>query len=298
MSDLTLTPKQNIQRLDRLTNWLLGLILFIPFLISFGALRDLSQANGVSYPWLYPIMIDGGLIIFKAIALRASLRGRRDHFAWGMAVAATAISVFLNVVHVPAEIPTQGLARFMAALPPLVILTAFIAVSRRVEETAEWETAVATYQDLQTAIQTRQAELDAMLADKQAELDARIQAGRRELDKLSKQLAPLSQQRADLLAELDALQGQVKGARLSNLGDIGGNERPDLDKANAKRLSKKEQAMQRLLAYVAEHPDATLAEIGEAIGRSRSTVGNYVSELRDAGALHKNGQGWETDAIA
>jgi DNA-binding transcriptional ArsR family regulator len=137
-----------------------------------------------------------------------------------------------------------------------------------------------------------------MLADKQAELDARIQAGRRELDKLSKQLAPLSQQRADLLAELDALQGQVKGARLSNLGDIGGNERPDLDKANAKRLSKKEQAMQRLLAYVAEHPDATLAEIGEAIGRSRSTVGNYVSELRDAGALHKNGQGWETDAIA
>jgi hypothetical protein len=105
MSDLTLTPKQNIQHLDRLTNWLLGLILFIPFLISFGALRDLSQANGVSYPWLYPIMIDGGLIIFKAIALRASLRGRLPDQAalFGVLNKIHALNLILNSVNrVPA----------------------------------------------------------------------------------------------------------------------------------------------------------------------------------------------------
>ncbi len=73
---------QNITCLDKLTNWLLALILVIPFLISFGALADLAAKNDVSCPWLYPIMIDGGLIIFKAIALRASLRGKRDNYAW------------------------------------------------------------------------------------------------------------------------------------------------------------------------------------------------------------------------
>jgi TRAP-type C4-dicarboxylate transport system permease large subunit len=57
MSNPTLPSNQNVQRLDQLTNWLLGLILIIPFLISFGALRDLAAHNTISYPWLYPIMV-------------------------------------------------------------------------------------------------------------------------------------------------------------------------------------------------------------------------------------------------
>jgi hypothetical protein len=36
-----------------------------------------------------------------------------------------------------------------------------------------------------------------------------------------------------------------------------------------------------------------LAAAGQAIGRSKSTVGNYVSELAAAGRLKKNGHGWE-----
>jgi DNA-binding IclR family transcriptional regulator len=48
-----------------------------------------------------------------------------------------------------------------------------------------------------------------------------------------------------------------------------------------------------LLAYVASNPDATLNDIADMIGRSKSTVSNYVSELSEAGQLHKNGQGWE-----
>jgi hypothetical protein len=284
MSDLTLTPKQNIQRLDRLTNWLLGLILFIPFLISFGALRDLSQANGVSYPWLYPIMIDGGLIIFKAIALRASLRGRRDYFAWGMAVAATAISVFLNVVHVPAEIPTQGLARFMAALPPLVILTAFIAVSRRVEETAEWETAVAAYRDLVDAIANKRRELDDLASEKEAELNSLVQNRTAEIEQLTVQIEQLATQKSNLQRDVRTGKTEQK---------VFGTD--SIEQARTRRRSNKEEAKAALLNFVDDHPDATLAEIGDVINRSRSTVSGYVSELKDAGVLHKNGQGWETD---
>jgi DNA-binding IclR family transcriptional regulator len=48
-----------------------------------------------------------------------------------------------------------------------------------------------------------------------------------------------------------------------------------------------------LLIYLADKPDASLSDIAAAIGRSRSTAGNYVNELTTDGRLHKNGHGWE-----
>jgi DNA-binding transcriptional ArsR family regulator len=285
MSDPTYPPNQNIQRLDRLTNWLLGLILIIPFLISFGALRDLAAHNAISYPWLYPIMIDGGLIIFKAIALRASLRGKRDNYAWAMAVLATVISVYLNIVHVPPTLPTLGLARFMAALPPLVILVSFIAVSRRIEESARHDKAIFSYQQIQQAIADKKRQLDKMVAEKTAELDTLVQSRSEKADRLAQQIEQLVAQKEDLMSEIGLLKSGVRSAKLFGTDSI--------EQARAARLSKKEQAQAELLAFISEHPDATLSDIAEIIERSRSTVSSYISELSDAGLIHKNGHGWE-----
>jgi uncharacterized protein (UPF0335 family) len=282
MSDPTYPPNQNIQRLDRLTNWLLGLILIIPFLISFGALRDLAAHNVISYPWLYPIMIDGGLIIFKAIALRASLRGKRDNYAWAMAVLATVISVYLNIVHVPPTLPSLGLARFMAALPPLVILVSFIAVSRRIEESARHDKAIFTYQQIQQAINDKRRQLDKLTAEKTTELDAVVQKRTVELEQLTGQIERLADQKTTLQNEVRELRTDRKGVNTASI-----------DRARAFRLTKKEQAMQELLNFVLSNPEATLNEIAQEIDRSKSTVVNYVSELSDGGLLHKNGQGWE-----
>jgi DNA-binding CsgD family transcriptional regulator len=292
MSDPTLPPNQNVQRLDRLTNWLLGLILVIPFLISFGALRDLAAHNAISYPWLYPNhglslreRDDGGLIIFKAIVLRASLRGKRDNYAWAMAVLATVISVYLNIVHVPPTLPTLGLARFMAALPPLVILVAFIAVSRRIEESARHDKAIFSYQQIQQAISDKRRQLDKLVAEKTGELDTLVQNRQKELAKLTEQIDRLLAQKANLQADIADMRQTRNGQNRANTDSIG--------HARAARLSKKEQAIDQLLAYLAANPDATHAEIADQIGRSRSTVGNYIAELSDAGQLHKNGHGWE-----
>ena len=53
------------------------------------------------------------------------------------------------------------------------------------------------------------------------------------------------------------------------------------------------EAMQMLLTFVAEHPDASLSRIGRHIDRSKTTVSNYVRELEEAGQLRRNGEGWE-----
>ena len=273
---------QNIIRLDKLTNWLLVFILLIPFLISFGALADLAARNGVSYPWLYPIMIDGGLIIFKAIALRASLRGKRDNYAWGMAITATVISVGLNVVHVPPTLLQLGLARFMSALPPLVILAAFIAVSRRVEEGARMETAVATYESLQQTIHSKRTELDNLLSAKTTELDAIVQNRTAEIERLIAQIERLAVQKSEPQNELRELKIERKPFGTDSI-----------EHARAIRQSKKEQAITVLLDFLTANPNASLGEIADEIERSKSTVVGYINELTQNGRLHKNGHGWE-----
>jgi len=219
-SSLTTKTPPSIARIDKLTNFLLVILVGVPFFISFGALRHLAEANNISYPVLYPLMVDFGLIIFKFLALRESLRGRRDGYTWTMAILLTVISVALNIVHVPHTLPTLGLARFMAALPPLVILSAFVAVSRRIEEDARHETAVVNHRALEVVIRQRQAELD-RLAERQAVTEKAIASRQQELDlltqKLDQQLAQFDKTRdehqcqlADIRDTLTASQVELK----------------------------------------------------------------------------------------
>ena len=288
---------KGIQRLDSLTNWLLGLIVAIPFFISFGTLKALAAENGISYPILYPLMIDGGLIIFKLLALRESLRGKRDTYTWGMAISLTVISVVLNILHVPAEIHSIWLARFMAALPPLVILGSFIAVSRRIEEGARLEGAVLQYEQIVELAERKKHELSELVKNRTAELDAIVQQRTAEIEQLTTKIERLTVQKEDLQTEIRTLKTEQKSsslgkldARQSNLDD---ELNDNLDIANAIRASKKEEAMDALLRFLDANPDATLSDIAEQIGRSKSTVGNYVNELTNNGRLHKNGHGWE-----
>jgi predicted transcriptional regulator len=217
------------------------------------------------------------------------------------------ISVYLNIVHVPPTLPSLGLARFMAALPPLVILVSFIAVSRRIEESARHDKAIFSYQQIQQAITDKKRQLDEMAVTKRRELDNLIAAKRRELDemtvtktdesnKLASEIERLTSEKAALTVELTQLQSDIKAQKLTQTGvDLAKStlQTPNLTDANTVRLTQKEEAMRQLLTYLTEHPDATLTDAADAIDRSRSTVSGYVSELSDAGVLYKNGHGWE-----
>lgn len=107
--------------------------------------------------------------------------------------------------------------------------------------------------------------------DDLAELDQQIQQAGRELATVTGKLERAA-------AQLD----QVKQSNLGNLAD-----------ANNTRQAKKEQAMANLLTYLDQNPHASQVEAGHAIGRSKSTVGNYITELSEAGQLEaRNGHGW------
>lgn len=65
----------------------------------------------------------------------------------------------------------------------------------------------------------------------------------------------------------------------------------DLSDVNAQRGAAKEQAIERMLAYYRQNPNASHSEVGIQIGKAKSTVSAYLGELETAGVIHRNGSG-------
>lgn len=286
--------------LDRLANWLTFGVVVIAFILSFGALRDLAADVGIVYPALYPVMIDAGLVIYNIMALQSSLNGERNRYAWALIILATAASVCLNVVHSLAVLPAwlaAGLGSAMAAIPPLVIFGAFHLVVLRIEQHARHQRLTRTVAELETAVAARAAEQQQLsaavrtLASEQEALNETIQLRTEERDDLTIQVERL-------VSELNTLKQQQTLTRTAV--KPGAHERTTGEAKTPAEIPDKETAMETLLTYVAQRPEATLADIGQAISRSKSTVSAYVSELVQANRLLRNGSGWEvrtTDSL-
>jgi F0F1-type ATP synthase membrane subunit b/b' len=232
---------ESIARIDRWTNWLTWLLVAIPFALSFGALADLAAAQGVTYPYLFPLMVDAGLVVFNLVALRASLRGQRSHYAWTLVVMATAVSVLLNVVHAQ---PTL-LSRFMAALPPVFILLVFHLVVTRIESDARDQAVAGELVSVHERLTHARADLAAVVS---------------EHDQMSSAMNSLR----DAMNSLRAEQRQLLNSRDQRAEQAVNSQQqtpaPDVD---ARR--------QRLLE-LAQDDAATHADMATALGVSISTV--------------------------
>lgn len=74
------------------------------FWLSFAALTDLAHRSGVTTPWMWPLVVDG-LIIVATVAVV----GRAGRYAWTLLLAGAVVSIAGNVLHaaVPdTELPT------------------------------------------------------------------------------------------------------------------------------------------------------------------------------------------------
>ncbi|MCL4267066.1 MAG: DUF2637 domain-containing protein [Anaerolineae bacterium] len=297
--------------LDRLANWLTFGVVVIAFALSFGALKDLAADVGIIYPALYPVMIDAGLVIYNIMALQSSLKGERNRYAWFLIILATTVSVFLNVVHSLDEPPpwlTAILGSAMAAIPPLVIFGAFHLVVLRIEQNARHRRLDSTVAELETAIVGRTTELrhlDEIIGartSEQTQLSETVRKCQAVLDDLNGAIQnrtaeqdALTVQIEQLTSELNTLKRNQRTVTRTTVqtarhapGQNGNKSMPVTGE-----LPDKQMAMEKLLAFVATRPEATLADIGQAIGRSKSTVSVYVSELMQAHQLGKNERGWQ-----
>jgi hypothetical protein len=109
-------------------------------------------------------------------------------------------------------------------------------------------------------------------------LEQQAETKRQEVDTLGNEVTALAVKRDTLRTELSELH---EAKRASDLGNLA--------RANAARAGAKVAALNALVAYLADHPSASLAQAGKAIGRSKTTVAGYLDDLEAAGRISRNG---------
>ena len=99
------------------------------FAMSYDALHSLAADQGVPAPlaWLWPLVVDGFIVIASLSVVRAVADGRRAAYPWTLVLAFSAISVTFNVVHAA---PTL-VARLVAAVPPAALVLSFELLMRQ-----------------------------------------------------------------------------------------------------------------------------------------------------------------------
>lgn len=266
---------ETIAKIDKWTNLLLWPLVAIPFILSAEALADMALENGTESPfnWLYPLMIDGGLIIFKLLALRGALRGRTDRYAWSMAGIATALSVVLNVLHAPDNLTAQ----VMAGLPPLAILTAFIAVTRRIQEQAKEENiaaGIAALEAQQRQLEDKLAAEEAAAAKRRAALQAEAMAAEEAAQaKIAAAQATLGQLQEDIAAA----RREAKTAKAA--GQATGQTKTAAGHADAAALTDRQKTILQLLRT---QPDITQEDIAAQLEISPRTVRRDIKAMNGA----------------
>lgn len=97
--------------------------------MSYDALHSLAVEQGVqaALAWLWPLVVDGFIVVASLSVVRAFADGRRATYPWVLVLAFSGISVAFNVVHAA---PTL-VARLVAAIPPAALVLSFELLMRQ-----------------------------------------------------------------------------------------------------------------------------------------------------------------------
>lgn len=99
------------------------------FAMSYDALHSLALTQGVppALAWMWPLVVDGFIVIASLSVVRAVADNRRAGYPWLLVLTFSTISVTFNVVHAA---PTV-VARFVAAIPPMALVLSFELLMRQ-----------------------------------------------------------------------------------------------------------------------------------------------------------------------
>jgi hypothetical protein len=113
------------------TSGVLGLAI-AGFAMSYDALHSLALTQGVpaTLAWMWPLVVDGFIVVASLSVVRAVADGRHAAYPWLLVLAFSSISVAFNVVHAA---PTL-VARLVAAIPPTALVLSFELLMRQLRQ--------------------------------------------------------------------------------------------------------------------------------------------------------------------
>jgi hypothetical protein len=106
------------------------LLAVIAFVLSYDALYAVAAQAGIRHPWLWPLVIDGFMVVASMSVLthsRAGRSARETWYPWALVAGFALMSVFFNVAHAPGT----PLAKIAFAMPPAALVLAFELMTRQ-----------------------------------------------------------------------------------------------------------------------------------------------------------------------
>lgn len=125
-----------VEKISWLSSIMVGGLALVSFSLSFEALKDLAVREKVvpaNLGYLFPLMVDGAVVVFSLCALRASLRKESATIMRLLVVLATMGSVLFNIMHVA----DSWLARCLAATPPVLLFLSFESLMHSIKKEME-----------------------------------------------------------------------------------------------------------------------------------------------------------------
>ena len=110
------------------------------FVLSFEALSHFASLTGaisVERAWIFPLVVDGSIIVFSVGALRESIAGSDTRWSLSLVVIVTLLSMVFNIAHAPGGFVT-GL---VSAMPPLLLFLSFETLMRQIRSQIQGTTA-------------------------------------------------------------------------------------------------------------------------------------------------------------
>lgn len=143
------------------------------FVLSFNSLTELAAQQGLSVPVLFPLILEGGLIVFSLTALTRSLEGQSTKWQWALVILSSVTAMSFNIAHAPGSI----IARIMWALPSVVLLLAFENLLTQLRYRVSLNGTTDDLQRLTGQVSTRRnelAKLDRAIANKTAQISEQV----------------------------------------------------------------------------------------------------------------------------
>jgi hypothetical protein len=188
------------------------------FIISYDALYSTGLANGTPerWAWIWPLLIDGPLVVFTIAALAAQLTRQSIKLWAALVITYTLATVAFNLSHAQ---PTP-LGWLVAIVAPVGLLLTTEALRHLAKGTIERAAAVQSLAELSEISDKARADLDRIERQKQQAIAA-LEAIRTELKagKFQQNAATIADLNAARAAKIEARRGQVLdllGQKLSN----------------------------------------------------------------------------------
>ncbi len=105
------------------------------FAMSYEALHALALAQGVpvALAWLWPLVVDGFILVASLSVVHAAARQEPAIYPWVLVASFSSLSVLFNILQAQ---PTP-LARLVAAVPPLALVMSFELLTKQVRTRQE-----------------------------------------------------------------------------------------------------------------------------------------------------------------